>query len=145
MAFRRLWKIHVDDRSREIGWILGSKVFRSRVESGLFGGYLHYDLAVPYNEGREVLGYTVGLPEVVRGIPTGGKILQLTDENGNDLFLEFWFENLGVPGSLYCELIHTLGVSDAKEDKSHGTKVAGKRNPERRRGDSQGHLQRQAG
>lgn len=124
-APRRLWRIAVDDRSGEIGWTFGSKVFRSRHEDGKFGGFLHYDLAVPYNEGRPLPGWSVGLPQFHKGIPRDGRLLRITQPDGDSVYLDFFYEPLGVPGSLLCELNHTLGErSHAKEDKADRANVA---------------------
>ncbi len=133
---RRQWRIQVDDRSNEIGWIIGSKVYRSRHEDGKFGGYLHYDLAVPYNEGKPLPGWSFGLPQMHKGVPFDGKLLRITPPGAEPIFVNFWYESTGVPGSLLCELINTTGDRYGKvlSEVSARTSVAGERHSERRNG-----------
>lgn len=111
---RRLWHCHVDERSREIGWTIGSKVYRSRLESGKLDG-LHYELAVPYNEGRRMVGWRAGLPQFYKGVPYDGRLLRIDTPDGQEIFLEFMYEVSGVPGSLLCELIANFAEIPAEE------------------------------
>jgi hypothetical protein len=130
MPSRRLWHLHVDDRSREIGWTIGSKTYRSRHESGHFGGFLHYDLAVPYNEGRPLPGWRVGLPQVYKGLAWDGRLLCIQPPKDEKFYMEFFVEPLGVPGALLCELFANLEMIPAEELhnaeslKAHATHVS---------------------
>lgn len=120
-SFRRRFTITIDDRSNEVGWIFGSKVFRSRVEAGRFGSWYQRDLAVPYNTGKPLMGWTVELPQYHKGIPHDGKLLRLNAPDGNYLLLEFHYEATGVPGALYCELLATLNKETANHAKEERT------------------------
>ena len=135
---RRLWTVRGDDRSREVGWIIGSKVFRSRLESGKLGPEFHYDFAVPYNEGNSLREWGVSLPQFNNGIPWDGRLLRLDAPDGNVLLLDFFIEPLGVPGSLLCELFANLTVisqqetSHAQQERSGEGPVAAQPDPQRR-------------
>ena len=147
---RRLWHVHVDERSREVGWTIGSKVYRSRLESGKLDG-LHYDLAVPYNEGRPMVGWRAGLPQFYKGVPYDGRLLRIDTPDGQEIFLEFMYEVSGVPGSLLCELIANFAeipaeeMRDAQSNQPHQADVAKYADPARRPRNSREHLRREEG
>jgi hypothetical protein len=112
---RRQWSVIGDDRSREVGWVIGSKVYRSRVEEGKFGPEFHYDFALPWSDGKSLSGWRVGLPQFYKGVPYDGRLLRLDWPHGDKLYLEFFYEPTGVPGSLLCELMAHLDVIPAEE------------------------------
>ncbi len=136
---RRNWTVRGDERSREVQWIIGSKVFRSRLESGRLGSEFHYDFAVPYNEDKSLRDWKVSLPQFNYGIPWDGKLLRLDAPDGNVLLLDFFLEPLGVPGSLLCELFANLTLlpseemSDAQEEQSGRSPVAAPAHSQRRK------------
>lgn len=112
---RRVWAVHCDDRSNEVGWTLGSKVWRSRVEEGKFGSAFHYDFCIPYMENRPMTDWSWGLPQMWRGQPRDGKLLHLRAPNGDQLILDFFYEPTGIPGSLLAELMHNLTLIPVEE------------------------------
>lgn len=131
--YRRLWHIHVDERSREIEFTIGSKVYRARHEDGKFGGYLHYDLAVPYNQGKPLPGWSFSLPQKHKNVPFDGKLLRIDPPNAEPIYVCFFYEATGCPGSLFSELIATTGeLGDAKEKRSRRSALAAQPHPERR-------------
>lgn len=137
---RRLWSVRVDERSKEVGWTIGSKVYRSRLEEGKLGSEFFYDFGTPWNLDKPMTGWSWGLPQLWRGFPHDGKLLRLRCAS-YELLLEFFYEPSGVPGSLLVELMHNLELIPI-EEMNHVRKskrvdqgaLAAQPHPERREG-----------